>query len=61
VLTQAWDRAERKSTIVETLKAFAGAENIVERSDARIRELGATAGDGFQRSSGATRARLFLR
>src|SRR5882672_2391125 len=39
VLTQAWDRPERKSTIVETLKAFAGAENIVERSDARIREL----------------------
>jgi len=35
VLTQAWDRPERKSTIVETLKAFAWAENIVERSDAR--------------------------
>jgi 23S rRNA (cytosine1962-C5)-methyltransferase len=39
VLTQAWDGPERKKTIIDGLKEFAGAENIVERSDARIREL----------------------
>jgi 23S rRNA (cytosine1962-C5)-methyltransferase len=39
VLTQAWDAPERKQAIIEGLKEFAGAENIVERADARIREL----------------------
>jgi 23S rRNA (cytosine1962-C5)-methyltransferase len=39
VLTQAWDSPERKQAIIEGLKEFAGAENIVERADARIREL----------------------
>ncbi|HEY1938166.1 MAG TPA: class I SAM-dependent rRNA methyltransferase, partial [Candidatus Angelobacter sp.] len=39
VLTQAWDRPERKRVIIEALKSLAGAENIVERTDARIREL----------------------
>lgn len=39
VLTQAWARPERKQAIVEGLKSLAGAENIVERADARIREL----------------------
>jgi len=39
VLTQAWDRPERKQTIVTALKEFAQAENIVERADQRIREL----------------------
>jgi 23S rRNA (cytosine1962-C5)-methyltransferase len=39
VLTQAWAAPERKQTIIEGLKEFAGAENIVERADARIREL----------------------
>jgi 23S rRNA (cytosine1962-C5)-methyltransferase len=39
VLTQAWDQHERKQTILESLKAHTGAENIVERVDARIREL----------------------
>jgi 23S rRNA (cytosine1962-C5)-methyltransferase len=39
VLTQAWDAAERKQTIIGALKEFAGAENIVERADVRIREL----------------------
>jgi 23S rRNA (cytosine1962-C5)-methyltransferase len=38
VLTQAWAAPGRKQAIVEGLKA-AGAENIVERADARIREL----------------------
>jgi 23S rRNA (cytosine1962-C5)-methyltransferase len=38
VLTQAWAAHERKEAIVGGLKA-AGAENIVERADARIREL----------------------
>jgi 23S rRNA (cytosine1962-C5)-methyltransferase len=38
VLTQAWAAPDRKKAIVEGLKA-AGAENIVERADARIREL----------------------
>ena len=39
VLTQAWDFPERKQAIIAGLKEFAGAENIVERTDARIREL----------------------
>jgi 23S rRNA (cytosine1962-C5)-methyltransferase len=39
VLTQAWDAPERKQAIIVALKEFAGAENIVERTDARIREL----------------------
>jgi 23S rRNA (cytosine1962-C5)-methyltransferase len=39
VLTQAWAAPERKQTIINGLKEFAGAENIVERADARIREL----------------------
>jgi 23S rRNA (cytosine1962-C5)-methyltransferase len=39
VLTQAWAAPEWKQTIIEGLKEFAGAENIVERADARIREL----------------------
>src|SRR6478672_13351435 len=39
VLTQAWAAPERKQTIIEGLNEFAGAENIVERAAARIREL----------------------
>jgi len=39
VLTQAWDAPERKQTIIAALKEFAGAKNIVERADCRIREL----------------------
>ena len=39
VLTQAWDAPERKQAIIAGLKEFAVAENIVERADARIREL----------------------
>ncbi|HEX4605518.1 MAG TPA: class I SAM-dependent rRNA methyltransferase [Candidatus Angelobacter sp.] len=39
VLTQAWDRPERKQAIIEALKKLTGAENIVERTDERIREL----------------------
>lgn len=39
VLTQAWARPERMQTILAGLKRLAGAENIVERADARIREL----------------------
>ena len=39
VLTQAWAAPERKQVIVEELKSLAGAENIVERADTRIREL----------------------
>jgi len=39
VLTQAWAAPERKQAIVAALKDFTGAENIVERADARIREL----------------------
>ncbi|MFI5104304.1 MAG: class I SAM-dependent rRNA methyltransferase [Terriglobales bacterium] len=39
VLTQAWDRPERKQVIVEALKALSGAQHIVERVDTRIREL----------------------
>jgi 23S rRNA (cytosine1962-C5)-methyltransferase len=39
VLTQAWDAPERKRAIINGLKEFAGANNIVERADAHIREL----------------------
>jgi 23S rRNA (cytosine1962-C5)-methyltransferase len=39
VLTQAWAAPERKQAIIDGLKEFAEAENIVERADARIREL----------------------
>ncbi|HEY2914756.1 MAG TPA: class I SAM-dependent rRNA methyltransferase [Candidatus Angelobacter sp.] len=39
VLTQAWDAPERRQAIIAGLKEFAGGENIVERADARIREL----------------------
>ena len=39
VLTQAWDRPERKQAIIEALKQLTGAEHIVERTDDRIREL----------------------
>lgn len=39
VLTQAWDRPERKQAIVASIQELAHAEHIVERVDARIREL----------------------
>ena len=39
VLTQAWAAPERKQAIIAGLKEVAGAENIVERADARIRDL----------------------
>src|ERR1041385_2184954 len=39
MLTQAWDLPDRKQAIIAGLKELAGAENIVERADARIREL----------------------
>jgi 23S rRNA (cytosine1962-C5)-methyltransferase len=39
VLTQAWDQPQRKQVLVQSLMEHAGAENIVERVDERIREL----------------------
>jgi 23S rRNA (cytosine1962-C5)-methyltransferase len=39
ILTQAWDRQDRRDAIVETLRELTEAENIVERVDVRIREL----------------------
>jgi len=39
VLTQAWDRPERKQAILAAVQELAGAEHIVERADQRIREL----------------------
>jgi 23S rRNA (cytosine1962-C5)-methyltransferase len=39
VLTQAWDKAERREAVVGTLRELTGAENILERVDERIREL----------------------
>lgn len=39
VLTQAWDRPQRRDVIVQSLAELAGAEHIVERVDERIREL----------------------
>lgn len=38
-LTQAWDQDDRKQAIVSCLREFTGAEHIVERAGARIREL----------------------
>jgi 23S rRNA (cytosine1962-C5)-methyltransferase len=38
-LTQAWDQEDRKQAIVSYLREFTGAEHIVERAGARIREL----------------------
>jgi len=39
VLTQAWDKAERREAIIGALQELTGAENILERVDERIREL----------------------
>lgn len=39
IVTQAWDRQDRKATIVHCLQELTGAEHIVERVDERIREL----------------------
>ena len=39
ILTQAWDRPQRKQAIVSAITELARAENIIERVDARIREL----------------------
>ena len=39
VLTQAWDRPERKQAIIEAIREIQHAEHIVERMDLRIREL----------------------
>src|SRR5579859_6215572 len=39
VLTQAWERLERKQVVVDALQEVAGAGSVVERVDQRIREL----------------------
>jgi 23S rRNA (cytosine1962-C5)-methyltransferase len=39
VLTQAWDKPKRKQALIDGIKDLAGAEHVVERADARIREL----------------------
>lgn len=39
ILTQAWDRAERRSAIVSALRELTGVKNIIERVDERIRTL----------------------
>jgi 23S rRNA (cytosine1962-C5)-methyltransferase len=39
ILTQAWDRPQRKQAIVYGIRELTQAENIVERVDTRIREL----------------------
>jgi 23S rRNA (cytosine1962-C5)-methyltransferase len=39
VLTQAWDRPQRRDAIVAELRSLTNAEHIVERVDERIREL----------------------
>jgi 23S rRNA (cytosine1962-C5)-methyltransferase len=39
ILTQAWDRQQRKQAIVDGIRELTQAENIVERVDQRIREL----------------------
>ena len=39
ILTQAWDRPERRAAIVAALQELTGVENIIERVDERIRTL----------------------
>ena len=39
VLTQGWDRPERKAALIQNLQELTGAANIIERVDERIREL----------------------
>ncbi len=39
ILTQAWDRPQRKQAIADGIRELAQAENIVERVDQRIRDL----------------------
>jgi 23S rRNA (cytosine1962-C5)-methyltransferase len=39
ILTQAWDRPERRGAIVAALREFTGVENVIERVDDRIRTL----------------------
>jgi 23S rRNA (cytosine1962-C5)-methyltransferase len=39
VLTQAWDRQQRKQAIVDAIRELTQAEHVVERVDQRIREL----------------------
>jgi 23S rRNA (cytosine1962-C5)-methyltransferase len=39
ILTQAWDRPQRKQTIVDAVREAVGVEHVVERMDPRIREL----------------------
>lgn len=39
ILTQAWDKPARKQAIIDAIRELAQAEHIVERVDARIREL----------------------
>ena len=39
ILTQAWDQPRRKQVIVDAIREFNAAPNIVERSDERIRQL----------------------
>jgi 23S rRNA (cytosine1962-C5)-methyltransferase len=39
ILTQAWDRPERRSAIVAALSELTGVKNIIERVDERIRTL----------------------
>lgn len=39
ILTQAWDKADRRGAIIGALQELTGAENILERVDERIRDL----------------------
>jgi 23S rRNA (cytosine1962-C5)-methyltransferase len=39
ILTQAWDRPERKKTIVDRIRELTQAEHVIERMDQRIRDL----------------------
>ncbi len=39
ILTQAWDKPERREVITEALQELTGAQNILERVDERIRQL----------------------
>jgi 23S rRNA (cytosine1962-C5)-methyltransferase len=59
VLTQAWDRPSRRQAIISSLLELTGAENLVERVDARIRALEELPESNSQVHHGAKSATAF--
>ena len=59
VLTQAWDRPERKQAIIAGMRELQQAEHIVERMDQRIRELEQLPAAQSQQICGSKHATIF--